>query len=82
MDFDVGVLRRGDQQIEGLDVADAFALHQNAFGHPDGVARIECGLPLVLLSGPEQRDGGVRSEHFPDDFGLSIERIRYRGVQI
>jgi hypothetical protein len=26
MEFDVGVLRCGDQQVEGLDVADPFAL--------------------------------------------------------
>jgi hypothetical protein len=80
--FHVGILRRGDQQIEGLVGGDAFAVHQNSFGYPDGVAGRERSVKLGLPSGAGQRDSGVRGEQLPDDLGVDVERVPFRGVQI
>jgi hypothetical protein len=48
-----------------LVVGQVFAVHQDSFGHPDGVAGIECGLPFSLLGGSDQCDGGVRVRTAP-----------------
>ena len=49
---------------------------------PDDVAGTQLGLPFGLLRGSDQGDRGVRGEQLPDDFGLCVERVQLRGVQI
>lgn len=38
VEFDVGALRASEEQVEGLQGGEVFAVHQDAFGLADNVA--------------------------------------------
>ena len=73
------------QEVEGLILAEALAVHQDADGSPDRAVGLQ-GRPEVLgvlvLPCGEQGDRGVRGQDRPDGARVAAERAGLRGVEV
>ena len=67
-ELDVGFLGQASEHVEGGDVVDVVAFHDDAFGLADAVACGQGCLHLLVVLAGEDGGRGVGGEHGADGF--------------